>query len=57
MKQAPGGAGNPVPAVLPGATQQPPCLRLKKTYLKWEIPREVASKLDDAKWRHWYLKG
>ena len=27
MKQAPGGAGDPVPAVLPGATQQPPCLR------------------------------
>ena len=27
MKQAPGGAGDPVPAVLPGATPQPPCLR------------------------------
>ena len=67
MKQAPGGAGDPVPAVLPGATQQPPCLRfaegppptpirpifhifwaMPKTYLKWEIPQEVASKLGDA---------
>ena len=61
------GAGDPVPAVLPGATQQPPCLRFaegppptrpiffgyaKKTYLQWEIPQEVASKLDDAKRRH-----
>ena len=26
MKQAWGGAGDPVPAVLPGATLQPPCL-------------------------------
>ena len=24
----------------------------KKPYLKWKIPQEVASKLDDAKWRH-----
>ena len=68
MKQAPGGAGDPVPAVLLGAAQQPPCLCFarahhpppsapffgyaKKTYLKWEIPQEVASKFDDAKWRH-----
>ena len=70
MKQAPGGAGDPAPAVLPGATQQPPCFRFaegrppptpirpiffgyaKKTYLKWEIPQEGASKLDDAKWCH-----
>ena len=69
MKRAPGGAGDLVPAVLPGATQQPPCLRFaesppptpirpiffgyaKKTYLKWEIPQEVVSKLDDAIWSH-----
>ena len=27
MKQARGGAGDPIPAVLPRATTQPPCLR------------------------------
>ena len=27
MKQAREGAGDPVPAVMPGATPQPPCLR------------------------------
>ena len=65
MKQAPGGgAGEPVPAVLLGATTQPPYLRfmrahhppslpyflatLKKNYLKWEFSQEVASKSGDA---------